>query len=90
MMSNNVTLNIKVTMKERWVDDFLSFLRYMETCGNLGHSAVLGFYSDGDGDFRPKFEFDREFNETTDQRYEETKERYRYVTIEPEIVYDAG
>ena len=86
---DTVTITIKATMKERWVDDFLSFLRYMETCGNLGHSAVLGFYADGDGDFRPKFVFDREFSETTDQRLEETNERYKHATIEPEIVYDA-
>ena len=89
-MNDKVTLNITVTMKERWVDDFLSFLQYMETCGNLGHSALLGFYADGDGDFRPKFVFDRKFNETTDQRFEETKERYKYSRIKPEIVYDAG
>lgn len=85
-----VTITIKATMKERWVDDFLSFLRYMETCGNLGHSALLGFYADGDGDFRPKFVFDRKFNETTDQRLKETEDRYKDNTFKPEIVYDAG
>ena len=84
-----VTITIRARMKERWVDDFLSFLRYMETCGNLGHSAVLGFYADGEGDFRPKFVFDRKFNDTTSQRLEETNEAYRHITIEPEIFYDA-
>ena len=27
----------------------------METNGIIGHSELLGFYSDGDGSFRPKF-----------------------------------
>ena len=52
------TFNIKVTMEERWVDYFCSFLKYMESCGNAGHSAQVSFYADGDGDFRPKFELD--------------------------------
>ena len=50
------TFNIKCTMEERWIDSFLSMLRYMEACGKIGHSTLIGFYSDGDGDFRPLFE----------------------------------
>lgn len=57
----DVEITIKTKMNERWVNDFLSMLKYMEYCGNVGHSAVVGFYSDGDGDFRPKFEFNREY-----------------------------
>ena len=62
-MSKEVEITIKAKMNERWVNDFLSMLKYMESCGNMGHSAVVGFYSDGDGDFRPKFEFDREYSD---------------------------
>ena len=36
----------------------------MELCGNIGHSSVVAFYADGDGDFRPKFEFDKEYKKT--------------------------
>lgn len=57
----NKTFNIKVTMNERWVDDFCSMLHWMQSCGNLGHSSLVGFYADGDGDFRPKFEIDTEY-----------------------------
>ena len=60
-MAKEVEITIKAKMNERWVNDFLSMLKYMESCGNMGHSAVIGFYSDGDGDFRPKFEFDRKY-----------------------------
>lgn len=60
-MGKKVEFNIKVTMDERWVDDFCSMLYWMQRCGKSGHSSIVGFYSDGDGDFRPKFEIDRDF-----------------------------
>lgn len=60
-MNKEVTFNIKATMNERWVNDFCSMLNWMQSCGNMGHSSIVGFYSDGDGDFRPKFEIDREY-----------------------------
>ncbi|MCI6676118.1 MAG: hypothetical protein MSG78_04310, partial [Clostridiales bacterium] len=63
-MSKDVTFDIKVTMNERCVDDFCSMLNWMQSCGDLGHSSLVGFYSDGDGDFRPKFEIDREYKKT--------------------------
>ena len=55
------TFNIEVTMEERWIDYFCSFLKYMQSCGDMGHSAEVSLYADGDGDFRPKFEFDIEY-----------------------------
>lgn len=58
----DITFNIEVTMNERWVDSFCSMLNYMQKCGSWGHSCNIGFCSDGDGDFRPKFKIDTEFN----------------------------
>ena len=49
-MAKTVEFNIKVTMNERWVNDFCSMLHWMESCGKLGYSSVVAFYSDGDGD----------------------------------------
>ena len=46
---------IEVEMEERWIDDFMSMLDKMEYLGNLGASRTVSIYSDGDGDFRPKF-----------------------------------
>lgn len=46
---------IEVQMEERWVDHFMSMLNRMEHLGNLGASRTVSIYSDGDGDFRPKF-----------------------------------
>jgi len=48
---------IKVRMKKRWTPHFLAMLHCMEHYGSLGCSRVLSFYSDGDGDFRPTFEW---------------------------------
>ena len=49
---------IKVKMEDRWVNHFISFLKRMEVNGNIGHSELISFYSDGDGDFHPEFEFE--------------------------------
>ena len=34
-------------------------LDLMERNGSIGHSEYVGLYSDGDGDFRPIFEYDK-------------------------------
>jgi len=46
---------IDCEMNERWVPHFLGMLKKMEYLGNIGSSRTVGIYSDGDGDFRPKF-----------------------------------
>lgn len=79
----NRTFNIKVTMNERWVDDFCSMLKWMENCGNIGHSSLVGFYADGDGDFRPGFEIDTEYHQ------KEGIDKKDIIKI-PEIMFDAG
>lgn len=54
-MDKEFTIQVKI--KDRWVNQFISFLKRMEFNGVIGHSELLSFYSDGDGDCRPKFEF---------------------------------
>ncbi len=49
---------IEVEMKDRWVPHFLGMLNYMQRLGSIGGSRTVSFYSDGDGDFNPKFEWD--------------------------------
>lgn len=53
---------VKITMKNRWIPHFLSMLGYMEQLGGLGSSRIVSFYADGDGDFRPKFEWNNELD----------------------------
>lgn len=84
-MSKEVEFNIKVAMNERWVNDFCSMLNWMQSCGNLGHSSIVGFYSDGDGDFRPKFEFDREYEKVKGYWEKDGKP-----LPELEVIFDAG
>ena len=83
-MMADKTITIKATMNERWIDDFCSMLYYMQYCGQVGHSSIVGFYADGDGDFRPKFEFDPMFNKT-DGYWARDKELPQL-----EVIFDAG
>ena len=97
-MPKEVEITIKAKMNERWVNDFLSMLKYMEHCGKIGHSSVVGFYSDGDGDFRPEFEFDVNFDKTEGIKHKDLIERHKndWNKIEtsecliPGIMFDAG
>lgn len=79
----DVTFNIEVTMKDRWVDDFCSMLKWMEHCGAVGHSSFVGFYADGDGDFRPEFSIKTPFEKKEGIPKSE-------ILCKPEIMFDAG
>lgn len=85
-MNDYIEFNIKVQMKKRWVNDFCSMLKWMESCGNLGHSSIVGFYADGDGDFRPKFEFDCEY-EKSEGFWSKDQDRK---LPKLEVLFDAG
>lgn len=80
---NNVTFNIEVTMNKRWVNDFCSMLKWMESCGQVGHSSFVGFYADGDGDFRPEFNIHTDYQKTDGIKQEN-------IASIPEIMFDAG
>ena len=82
-MDNEVEFNIKVTMNKRWIDDFCSMLKWMENCGQIGHSSFVGFYSDGDGDFRPRFQISIPFGQKDGIPKKE-------ILRKPEIMWDAG
>jgi len=61
-------IKIKVSMSERWIPYFLSMLKYMEYLGKIGSSRTVSIYSDGDGDFQPRFKFDIDFEEQPPRR----------------------
>ncbi len=52
---------IEVEMEDRWVNEFCTFLKDMQYLGDIGSSRHLAFMADGDGDFRPKFVINTEF-----------------------------
>jgi hypothetical protein len=58
---NDKKIIIEATMRERWIPYFLSMLRHMEYLGKIGSSRKVSIFSDGDGDFQPKFEFNTDF-----------------------------
>lgn len=57
-MKNEVTFTITCTMVPRWIPYFRAMLKYMQQLGGQGSSRTVAIYSDGDGDFRPKFVWD--------------------------------
>lgn len=84
---SEVTFNVTCTMPERWADAFCSMLSMMEKNGNIGHSSIIGFYSDGDGDYRPKFQIDREYHEGYCCRKEKLIDEEKMPR--PEVLFDA-
>lgn len=73
---------INVEMNDRWVNHFCSFLEEMQSNGSIGHSSLLGFYADGDGDFNPTFDFSID--------YEKVPPICEFTKAEVEQIYDAG
>lgn len=57
--NDNTTFTIKATMPNRWIPHFLAMLKSIEHNGNIGHSGAVGIFADGDGDFHPKFIWDK-------------------------------
>lgn len=71
---------IEVEMEDRWVPHFLAMLKYMEQLGSLGRSRCVSLYADGDGDFRPKFKWDRTLPSKVEPKLDNNGNRH----------YDAG
>lgn len=70
---------IKVEMEERWINHFMSMLNHMESLGKMGSSQAVALYADGDGDFRPEFETDVDW------------EKVKPIAADNELsIYDAG
>ena len=83
---NDVTFNGELTMNKRWVDQFCSMLKYMESCGNNGHSSITAFYADGDGDFHPNFNIGIDYEKKEGYLEKDIKEKMPT----PEVIFDAG
>ena len=75
------TFTVQVTIEERWIPYFMTMLQRMEKNGELGRSEYLSFFSDGEGDFKPKFKSDIEFDKAI---------AVKKIIESPVAVYDAG
>ena len=62
-MDKTTKFTITCEMEDRWVPHFLGMLKKMEYLGNIGASREITFYADGDGDYRPKFKWDKKLPE---------------------------
>jgi hypothetical protein len=78
-----VHFTIEVEMSERWVSHFLAMLKTMQAYGNLGCSRTVAIYSDGDGDFRPKFSWPSALNDCA-------KPMSGWGEVEGDVKFDAG
>ena len=57
-MNNDVVFfTVKCTMRRSWAIAFMSMLKRMQHLGAIGSSRYVAFHADGDGNFRPKFDF---------------------------------
>lgn len=70
--------NINVEMEERWIPHSMSMLKEMERCGHIGTSRIVSMFADGDGDFRPKFKADIDFEQVEPRQFADRR------------IYDAG
>ena len=80
MSNKNVKFTIECEMGQRWIPHFLAMLKYMQQLGNLGGSRIVSIYSDGDGDFRPKFHWSGHLPDEAEPVRDDDGDR----------VYDAG
>lgn len=82
---------ITYRMDKRWLPHFIEMLKTMQSFGNAGHSGYVAFYSDGDGDFHPTFNFylGNTPVEKLPEPLEEPAPKKKCGSIEA-IVYDAG
>lgn len=78
------TFSIDVQMPEEWIDPFLSMLKEMEDNGKAGRSRLIAFFSDGDGNFRPKFQFSCPF-----KKIKKKKINKEYIAKHLDYFYDA-
>ena len=84
MSADIVEFNVKCTMRADWAAMFISMLKRMQYLGAIGSSRYMAFYADGDGTFRPKFDFDVPDDAKHANFY--TPDR----PIKVEALYDAG
>lgn len=56
-MNNEVEFTVKCKMQKEQAKYFIAFLKTMESLGQVGSSRRLCFVSDGDGDYKPNFDF---------------------------------
>lgn len=78
-------ITIKMKATKHFLPEFIAMLKTMEYNGQIGHSAWVACFADGDGSFRPKFEI------TADQDILDEAEKVKAISSEIRAdCFDAG
>lgn len=85
MKHPTIKFTVECEMNRRWIPHFLGMLKMMQSLGGLGGSRWVCLYSDGDGDFRPKFEYSQELPKPAEPLKPLGADHFG-----PEVHYDAG
>lgn len=83
-----VDFNVHCKMNKAWANEFLSMLKHMEEMGNVGCSGFVAFYADGDGDFKPKFEINYEFENKEIQKIKNPEEQKDWLITDEQNFID--
>ena len=51
MTKDAIDLQLNIRISKRWVPTFIGFINKLQHNSDIGHSSVIAFYADGDGDF---------------------------------------
>ena len=77
MKNKRITLKLKIkNLRKEQAVAIVNMLQEMEKFGYRGHSAYIGFYADGDGDFHPQIQHNLHMSKEQLDRYSETTKVY--------------
>jgi len=92
-----IKFNLEITMSERWLNKFMQLLDCMRWCGRIGASRTLGFYVDGDGDFKFDFKLNgkevekiQDWKEIDDSSFDKNNLKPFQTNRKVNIFFDAG
>ena len=77
-MKKTVTLKLRIeNLTNSQAVALINMFQEMERFGKIGHSGYIGFYADGDGDFRPKIYENSKFSKKNLEEYAEKTKVYK-------------
>lgn len=77
MKDKRITLKLKIkNLRKEQAVALVNMFQEMESFGTRGHSAYIGFYADGDGDFHPKVKHNLRISKEKLSQYKDTTKVY--------------
>lgn len=76
-MKDKITLKLKIkNLTPQQAIALVNMFQEMERFGYVGHSAYIGFYADGDGNFHPQVSHNLKYSKEDLNRYTEKTKVY--------------